>query len=82
MVHGWVDSEMISIVIVTHESRSDIGQCIQSIEKCRPNRPYEIVVVDNASSDGCAEYLLEEFPNVNVVIGERRRGFRPIAMQE
>jgi hypothetical protein len=51
------------------------GECIKSvIDNCR-GISYEIIVVDNASSDGSAGYIREHFPEVNVLENSRNLGF-------
>jgi len=46
----------ISIIIVTYNSLEDIQQCISSIES-KMILPYELIVIDNNSTDGTQEYL-------------------------
>jgi GT2 family glycosyltransferase len=50
----------VSIIIVNWNSRDLLARCIDSIIKHPPSVPYEIVVVDNASTDGSAEWLRAE----------------------
>jgi GT2 family glycosyltransferase len=47
----------LSIIIVNWNGRDLLPRCIESIIKHPPNLPYEIVIVDNASSDGSVEWL-------------------------
>lgn len=53
-------SERVAIVIVTHESERDIGECLEAALRTR-HRPLEIVVVDcgsrDASVDGARQAL-------------------------
>lgn len=60
----------VSIIIVTWNSAKYIKNCLQSIE----NKDYEIIVVDNASTDGTVE-LIEEFPSVKLIKNKRNLGF-------
>lgn len=49
-----------SFVILSYNSREMMIECLESIRKnCVPGS-YEIVVVDNCSSDGIREYLMEQ----------------------
>lgn len=50
----------VSIVILSYNIKDILKACIQSIRDTMPKRAYEIVVVDNASSDGAAEWLREQ----------------------
>ena len=47
----------VAIIIVNWNGRRLLAKCIESIIKHPPSAPYEIVVVDNASTDGSAEWL-------------------------
>jgi GT2 family glycosyltransferase/tetratricopeptide (TPR) repeat protein len=47
---------MTSIVIVTHNELAHTQRCLDSIA-LRTDEPYELIVVDNGSSDGTVEYL-------------------------
>lgn len=47
----------ISIIIVNWNRQELLARCIESILKHPPSAPYEIVVVDNASTDGSVEWL-------------------------
>ena len=65
----------LSIIIVTYNSRAPVERCIASIETHEPRRAYEIVVVDNASSDGTAEAVAKRFPRVRVVANDENLGY-------
>ena len=44
-----------SIVIVSHNTRSDLENCLRSLHEHPPHVTHEIVVVDNASRDGSVD---------------------------
>jgi len=46
---------LIRVVVVTHDSASVIESCLLSLTAAAPRRGLEIVVVDNASTDGSAD---------------------------
>jgi hypothetical protein len=50
----------LSIIIVNYNTRELLRACIESIKKFTEKFPYEIIVVDNASSDKSIEYLSKE----------------------
>ena len=71
-----VPNPLVSIAIVTWNRKDDLSKAIES---CR-NQTYrniEIVVADNASSDGTYEFLLENHPDINVVRIHRNLGCCP-----
>jgi hypothetical protein len=45
----------VAIVIVSYNARADLVRCLASLRDAPPAVAHEIVVVDNASSDGSAE---------------------------
>jgi len=46
-----------SIILVTHNRLAATQACIRSIRRHTPPESYEIIAVDNASTDGTAEWL-------------------------
>jgi GT2 family glycosyltransferase len=45
----------VSIIIVSYNTRADLERCLASLYAAPPKASHEIVVVDNASSDGSAD---------------------------
>jgi N-acetylglucosaminyl-diphospho-decaprenol L-rhamnosyltransferase len=41
----------LSIIIVSFDAAADLGRCLQSLHASPPAAPYDIVVVDNGSTD-------------------------------
>jgi GT2 family glycosyltransferase len=64
-----------AIYIPTYEGRERLGGALRSLE--RQSRPADTVVVDNGSSDGTAELLREQFPEVALLELGRNLGFGP-----
>ena len=64
----------LSILIVAWNTRDILLACLESIGQHAPHRPYEIIVVDNASTDGAVESL-RRLPQVHVIANDRNRGF-------
>ena len=55
-----------SIMILSYNDLSIMQKCLESVKKYVPSDSYEIVVVDNASTEsGVREYLREEEKNLN-----------------
>ena len=65
----------VSLVIVSWNARDYLMQCLASLsaEACR--YPFEIIVVDNASSDGSAEAVAEGYANVRLIRNSENLGF-------
>jgi len=65
----------LTIVIVNWNVKEDLINCLRSIEENRPCTFFEVVVVDNASSDGSIEAVKSRFPDVTIITNEQNRGF-------
>ncbi|MFN8531494.1 MAG: glycosyltransferase family 2 protein [Anaerolineae bacterium] len=52
----------LSVIIVNYNTREDLRACLTALHDCRPMP--EIIVVDNASRDGSAAMVKQEFPRV------------------
>jgi O-antigen biosynthesis protein len=65
-----------SVVIPNWNGRDLLGKYLPSVIDAMAGHPdNEIIVVDNASTDGSAEFLADYFPQVRVVRCERNLGF-------
>jgi N-acetylglucosaminyl-diphospho-decaprenol L-rhamnosyltransferase len=65
----------LSIVIVSFNTRADLERCIESIVGTPPAARHEIVVVDNASSDGSVDAVKARWPAIRVLPQPRNVGF-------
>ena len=65
----------ISVVIVGWNAKSYLELCLDSLASARPHRSMEIIVVDNASSDGSAEMIEARFPEVKLIKSRENLGF-------
>ena len=65
----------LSIIIVNWNSVDYLEKCIRSINDQTKDINYEIIVVDNASYDGCDKMLKNEFPNVRFIQSKDNIGF-------
>jgi len=64
----------LSIVIVSFNARADLQACLLALKKGPPSMDHEIVVVDNASTDGSAD-AAARIPGVRVIRMDRNAGF-------
>jgi N-acetylglucosaminyl-diphospho-decaprenol L-rhamnosyltransferase len=71
------DGRILSIVIITRDTKDLLGDLLRSVEKDISLKPIlrEVVVVDNGSSDGTDRMVAEEFPLVVLVRNEENQGF-------
>lgn len=66
---------MISIVIVSYNTRDLLRDCLHSLPAAAQGLDYEVFVVDNTSTDGTVEMLRAEFPGVSVIVNAANVGF-------
>ena len=65
----------LTIVIVSYNARTDLEACLAALATRPPTTPHEIVVVDNASSDGSAGVVRARWPHVTVIDAGDNLGF-------
>jgi GT2 family glycosyltransferase len=65
----------LSIIIVNWHSADYVLACIRSISEETSAVNYEVIVVDNASFDGCGERLAREHPGVIFIQSQCNLGF-------
>jgi len=65
----------ITIVIINWNTRDLLRQCLRSVYETVRDVIFEVIVVDNASRDGSALMVQEEFPDVRIIENDENRGF-------
>lgn len=63
----------ILTIIVTYNAMPWVERCLGSLRSS--TIPVDVFVVDNASTDGCADYIVEHYPEVHMVRSESNLGF-------
>jgi GT2 family glycosyltransferase len=66
------------VVIPSYNGRALLEPCLASIDRHRPKKlawPIEVIVADDASTDGTPEWLASAYPEVRLVRLERNGGF-------
>jgi GT2 family glycosyltransferase len=64
----------LSIIIVSYNARADLERCLESLHAAPPASAHEIIVVDNASSDGSAD-AARRWADVRVIETGSNLGF-------
>jgi GT2 family glycosyltransferase len=65
----------LTIVIVSWNARQDLEACLASIESNPPSWTHDIIVVDNASTDGAPAMVAARFPGVRLIPAGANLGF-------
>ena len=64
----------VSVHIVTHNSHPFLDACMRSLE-AQTFQDFSVLVIDNASRDSSAEFILQEWPTVRVVKNRENLGY-------
>lgn len=64
----------LSIIIVNYRSKGLVKTCLKGIYQAHIQRSFEIIVVDNASHDGCVEMVHEFYPGVKTIAAKENLG--------
>lgn len=65
------NAPILSIIIANYNGRDLLADCLQSIYANPPSCPFEVFVVDDASTDGSSEMVRSRFPQVRLLRNER-----------
>lgn len=67
-----VDSKVV-IIILNWNRRDELIECLESVKKINYSN-YETIVVDNGSTDGSPQVILERFPWVKLIRNQKNVG--------
>jgi N-acetylglucosaminyl-diphospho-decaprenol L-rhamnosyltransferase len=65
----------LTIVVVNYNVRELLRACLRSLQASRCRWRFEVIVVDNCSSDGSAEMVATDFPQVKLIASLSNDGF-------
>lgn len=70
-----------SVVLVCWNNKDYLGPCLRSLYEADLESRFDIVVVDNGSTDGTQEILQSEFPQVQLIQNENNVGLAKASNQ-
>jgi hypothetical protein len=65
----------LSVVIVNYNTRDLLRDCLKSALESRGPIAFEVAVVDNASTDGSADMVRQEFPQLRLIASPVNGGY-------
>jgi GT2 family glycosyltransferase len=75
-VAGTATAPFVSVIVVNYNRKHFLRDCLESLaDQTYPSDRREVILVDNGSSDGSAEYVRQWFPWVRLVSLSRNWGF-------
>ena len=64
---------LVSVIVLNYNGKRFLKDCFESLKlQSYPN--YEVIFVDNASSDGSTQYVKENFPEVSIIENDENLG--------
>lgn len=64
----------VTIIIPNYNGKHFLQPCMEALSK-QSYHGFEIIVVDNHSTDGSTEYMKENYPDVRIITLDKNRGF-------
>lgn len=65
----------VSIIIVSWNTRALLATCLDSLFEHPPHGTFEVWVVDNASDDGSAQFVRDQFPQIRLIPNTHNLGY-------
>jgi hypothetical protein len=65
----------VSVIFVSYNTEEMTKKAIALVKQSLPQLNIEIFVIDNASKDGSAEMIRQEFPEIHLIINKTNVGF-------
>ncbi len=63
-----------SVIVLVWNGMADLAECLTALH-AQESADLEIIVVDNASSDGSADFVSSTYPGIRLIRSERNVGF-------
>jgi hypothetical protein len=70
-----MDTMDVSVVVVNWNTRDILRDCLRSVYEQTKDIRFEVIVIDNASSDDSAAMVRREFPQAILIENPENRGF-------
>ncbi|MHC4516053.1 MAG: glycosyltransferase family 2 protein [Planctomycetota bacterium] len=65
----------LSVVVLSWNTKDLTLACLRSLHAGEPRHPTEVLVIDNASTDGSADAIAEQFPQARLARNDTNRGY-------
>lgn len=65
----------LAIIVLSYNTRKLLLECLKSIYKSKPSVNFEVVVVDNFSTDSSVEAVKKYYPRAKIIVNKKNLGF-------
>jgi GT2 family glycosyltransferase len=65
----------LSVIIISYNEKDLLRNCLKSILSSQTDYKYEVIVTDSGSSDGTADMVRMEFPQIKLLDNKQNLGF-------
>ncbi len=65
----------LSVIIVNYNGLAFLKNCIESINQCLEGISFEIIFIDNNSTDESCNFICKNYPNINLIRSTENLGF-------
>ena len=65
----------VSISIANYNTKELLGDCVRSVKDTVKEHSFEIIVVDDASSDGSADLISNKHPEIKIIRNKENLGY-------
>ncbi|CEG13936.1 hypothetical protein MSIBF_A730001 [groundwater metagenome] len=71
-----IELPLVSIIVLTYNGKGHLKECFESLENLNyPKDKYEVIMADNASSDGSVEYVKKNFSSIKILLLDKNYGY-------
>jgi len=70
-----MDKTPVSAIVISYNGFRFIPDCLSSLNADLGDRPHEIIIVDNHSTDGALEYIEQHYPEAILIKNDGNLGF-------
>lgn len=75
------DKPSISAVVIAYHGMQFISDCLRTLKEDIKEFCHEIIVIDNASTDGTVEFIEANHPDIRLITNDTNTGFAPAVNQ-
>jgi len=65
----------VSIIILSWNTKDILSECLDAVKQYCDGTDYEVIVVDNGSTDGSQDMILSRYPQVRLIQNKENSGF-------